>query len=413
MGSAQRLVSLRRLKLALLRFGLTAFARVAEKVVPKQSDLVVFGAMNGGAYGDNSAHLFEWMLENRPGVRSVWITRNRSVRKALEKRRLPVRLARSMRGVIALMQARVGVFTNSLTDLAAYPEMVPASIQLVALRHGQPVKRIRFARAEHKLDAAEAAVRKREGALIRYAASTSEFVSDIQEECLRIGRQKHVVTGYPRNDHLLEVPADYARDWSAYLDGTKPRKVVLYALTWRYGRAAPRFFPFDDFDRNELIELLRRNDAVLLLRPHVRDLDIYPELRCTLEGIANDGQIRLGTHREIMDVNTMLPFVDVMISDYSSIYHDYLLLDRAMLFTPYDYEEFERQQGFLYDYFETLPGPAVYTFSEFCDELGAALSGDDRYAERRAALTEKIHTYRDAESSRRVSDLVTRTLQEA
>ena len=109
----------------------------------------------------------------------------------------------------------------------------------------------------------------------------------------------------------------------------------------------------------------------------------------------------------------MLPFVDVMISDYSSVYHDYLLLDRPLLFTPYDYEEFERQQGFLYDYFETLPGPAVYTFSEFCDELGAALNGEDRYSDRRAALTEKIHTYRDAESRRRVSDLVTKALQEA
>lgn len=381
--------------------------------MPKRRDLVIFGAMNGNGYGDNSAHLFEWMREHRPDIRCVWITRSRSVREQLTRRELPVLLARSIRGVKTLLRARVGVFTNSLGDLAAYPDMVPASIRLVALRHGQPVKRIRFARAGHRMDDAEVLARTREGALIRHVTSTSEFVSDIQEECLRIGRHKHVVTGYPRNDNLLDVPEEYSRRWSAFLDGARPAKVVLYALTWRYGRAAPLFFPFDDFDRDELSDVLRRNEAMLLLRPHVRDLEIYPDLRGTLEGFADDGLVRLATHREMMDVNTMLPFVDAMVSDYSSIYHDYLLLDRPLLFTPYDYREFERLQGFLYDYYETLPGPAVYTFREFVDELDSALSGYDRYSHRRAALTEKIHTYRDAESSRRVSELVASTLHEA
>jgi CDP-glycerol glycerophosphotransferase (TagB/SpsB family) len=152
---------------------------------------------------------------------------------------------------------------------------------------------------------------------------------------------------------------------------------------------------------------------MIFLRPHVRDLEIYPELRGILEGFANDGVVGLATHREVVDANTIMPFVDVMVSDYSSIYHDFLLLDRPILFNPYDYEEFERQQGFLYDYLETLPGPAVYTFREFARELESALSGEDRHADRREALTQKIHAYRDADSSRRVSDLVVQALGEA
>ena len=42
--------------------------------------------------------------------------------------------------------------------------------------------------------------------MIVAAISTSDFISSIQEEVLRIGQEKHFVTGYPRNDLLLSIP---------------------------------------------------------------------------------------------------------------------------------------------------------------------------------------------------------------
>lgn len=402
----------RKTQIAILKFCLVTFARLFGPIIPKDSGLVIFGSMNGGAYGDNSAHLIEWMLDHVPEVRTVWITRSRSVRDDLEKKGLPVLIAGSFRGTLALLRAKIGVFTNSLSDLAAYPEMVPASIKLIALRHGQPIKRLRFARNKHKMDRKEDKARTREGSLISYAASTSEFISDIQEKCLLIGRHKHIVTGYPRNDNLIDIPEKYHEKWSGFLHGYKPSKVVLYALTWRYGRAEPIFFPFEDFNHIELTKILKKHNTILLLRPHIRDLDIYPELRSRLEAFTGDGSVRLATHHEIMDVNTMLPFIDVMISDYSSIYHDFLLLDRPLMFTPYDYREFEQQQGFLYDYFKTLPGPAVYNFRDFVDELDSALSGKDKHTRKRAALIKKVHRFQDAKARKRVSELVVRALHE-
>ena len=84
--------------------------------------------------------------------------------------------------------------------------------------------------------------------------------------------------------------------------------------------------------------------------PHVQDLR-YPALRAMLEALAaHPDCVRLATHEQLPDVNSFLPFVDVLITDYSALYHDFLLLDRPILFVPYDYEEFEQQNGFLYDY---------------------------------------------------------------
>jgi CDP-glycerol glycerophosphotransferase (TagB/SpsB family) len=102
----------------------------------------------------------------------------------------------------------------------------------------------------------------------------------------------------------------------------------------------------------------------------------------------------------------VLPFVDVLISDYSSIYHDFLLLDRPIVLIPYDYEEFARTQGFMYNYFANLPGPAVKSQKEFLQSLEDVLEGRDPYADKRRALQQLIHTHVDAGACRLVVDII-------
>ena len=46
--------------------------------------------------------------------------------------------------------------------------------------------------------------RLKENKLIVKSIACSDFQADIQEECLLIGRNKHIVTGYPRNDWVLK-----------------------------------------------------------------------------------------------------------------------------------------------------------------------------------------------------------------
>jgi CDP-glycerol glycerophosphotransferase (TagB/SpsB family) len=390
----------------LIALGLVPVAKAAGKFVPKQRNLVVFGAMKGNMYGDNSRYLFEWMVENRPDVACVWVTHSKQVRDRLRREGLPVHTTLSLRGILALLRASAGTFTNGFADLAVHPAITPGSVQLIALRHGRSVKRVRFARTGHKINAAEEANRRREADRVRYAISTSEFVSDIQEECLQIGREKHVVTGYPRNDFLLDVQESQRAAWARYLDDASQPRVVLYAPTWRHGRGTTRFFPFDDFDEEGLVRALEASGAYLLLRPHLRELESAPRLRKFLAHLARHDQVRLATHEQFTDVNSFLPFVDVLVTDYSALYHDFLLLDRPLIFVPYDYEEFQRESGFLYDYFGNLPGPAVYTFAKFKDALASALAGRDEYSHRRASLTDRVHTYRDAGSRARVAELL-------
>jgi CDP-glycerol glycerophosphotransferase (TagB/SpsB family) len=305
------------------------------------------------------------------------------------------------------------VFTNSLRDLSMDPHGVPETLRLVALRHGRSVKRVRFARVGHPLSADEAAERLHESRLTRHAISTSEFISDLQEQSLQIGRHKHVVTGYPRNDDLLRPDAAARAAWHGFLGGLRPKQVVLYAPTWRHGREATLFFPFPDFDERALLDFLAQRGLLLLLRPHVNDLLRRPDQRAFLEGLAARGEsIRMAAHTAFPDINTILPFVDVLITDYSALYHDFLLLDRPMIFIPYDFEEFSRQNGFLYDYFDELPGPAVGTQQELCLQLERIHRGADSFEEKRKSLRDRVHSFQDSGARERVGQLIDRMLDE-
>lgn len=405
-NTLDRLVSrLLRTKLALTlgRCMLTLLGRC----VRRDHALVLCGAINGRWYGDNSKYVYEWILARHPDLTPVWMTNNHRVFLALKAEGKPVAKIRSLHGVCLLLRASTGIFTNSLHDIALSPFLIPDQLRLIALRHGRSVKRVRFARKNHKITPQEEKERQRESLLVSYAISTSDFVSEIQEECLKIGRNKHVVTGYPRND-LLHIPEpSEVSAWHTFMGAMLNKKTILYAPSWRHGRNHTRFFPFGDFSAQQLVSFLEQHNCVLLLRPHANDLIKFPELVRFLSSLEQSSPlIKMASHHIFPDANSLLPFADVLISDYSAIYHDYLLLNRPMLFIPYDLAEFEHLNGFLYDYLSSLPGPAINSQAELVTALTQILSGNDAFEQQRLALRDRIHTYQDMHARERVTQLI-------
>lgn len=380
---------------------------------PKNSKLVLFGAMSGRFYGDNSRHLFEWILENKLKMEPVWVTSSNKVYLELIRLGYPVAKIKSLRGIILLFRAKAAVFTNTLTDFAWHSDLVPECIKLISLRHGRSVKKVRFARESHAIDKNEATERQKESRLVQYVISTSEFISDLQEKCLLVGREKHIVTGYPRNDILFSVPESCRTTWKSFLNEKEYRKVILYGPSWRHGRESTKFFPFADFNKAALTNLLENENMLLLLRPHKNDLLKYKDLLDFLNGLCESPNIKMATHEIFPDVNSFLPFTDVLISDYSALYHDFLLLDRPLLFIPYDYEDFRHCNGFLYDYREFLPGPEIKSFSEFCSSISNIAKGRDTHAEQRRKLRSMVHFYQDANSCKRTAELVLKVIGKA
>lgn len=379
--------------------------KFASLLIPKNNKLILLGSMSGKYYGDNSSHLFEWVVNHRPEVEATWATNNKSDFKRLKNNGFNVVFIRSISGVLALLRAKVACFTNSLQDFAFSMHAVPSNLKVIYLTHDIAPKKSRHSREGHKLSPEQIKRSKIERKLVNDYISTSDFITKCRAEALDVEIDKFTITGLPRNDALLDKNR---KSNSLRIELGNPKAIVLYAPTWRSGRNSTTLFPFEDFSKQKLIELLNEHDISLVVRCHKNDLkyeDVQKKIRWLSEG---NNRIFDGTHGMFSDANLLLSETDVLVTDYSGIYHDFLLIDKPLIFIPYDYEEFNKMNGFYYDYFEMAPGHIVTSFSLFTNAISSISNGNDQYRQKRLTLRNMIHTYQDTYSSKRVYDLLIR-----
>lgn len=393
-----------------LNFSLRRAFSVAAGIFPPRKTLVLFGARKGNWYMDCPQHLYEWVLENRPDIQPVWMTGNDEVYEKLLSQGRPVCHLRSRKAYLLLMQARLAVISYQLYDIARHPACIPDSLRIIFTGHGKSVKASSLAFRAGRSSEFKWLFR-RAGQLIDSAMSTSPFITRLAAQANGLPEDRFVVTGYPRNDILVHPEPRVKKQWDDYLRGIEPDLVVLYAPTWRQRGAKTRFFPFEDFDKDELNRFLADRRILLLLRPHERDILNNIELADFLRELTQDSEwIRMCDQRVFHNVNHILSFVDVLVSDYSSIFNDFLLLDRPMVFIPYDYEDFAETQGFMYDYYDHLPGRAVGAQKEFLSSLTDIHDGKDPDRKKRQTLRDMIHTHTDGRATQRVVNILTEKL---
>ncbi|MFC4988566.1 CDP-glycerol glycerophosphotransferase family protein [Saliphagus infecundisoli] len=386
----------------------------AARLAGSREDLYVFGSNAGEFYADNAKYLYEWVLANEPDVEAVWMTKNRRVYDDLRAAGKPVEMVLSRTGISTLLRADTGFFTHSTADIAPDTALVPDSLRLVNLRHGESVKNTQLCPSNPELVSPEKVAQSRRwrasGVTI---AATSPFVADVQRRCLGVSEDQPVVTGYPRHDPLWtggDRGASARLADQAGFDRERTDETVLYAPTWRqYDPVRAKdcyteFLPFEDLAADDLSSLLERHRAELLFRPHPHDLasDRVHRRLAEIEGEVPRASV-LGPD-DVNDVYEILPAVDVLVTDYSSLYHDYLPLDRPIVLVPYDVETFAEEVGFVYDYEERAPGPRATTWAAFERALDDALSGEDGYGPRREDLRDLLYEHQDGEACRRLID---------
>ncbi|MFW9801883.1 MAG: CDP-glycerol glycerophosphotransferase family protein [Candidatus Thorarchaeota archaeon] len=206
--------------------------------------------------------------------------------------------------------------------------------------------------------------------------------------------------GYPKNDILLKdaPPPTTLRDIFPTLPDFE--QALLYAPTWR-DYAQTKFFPFDDFDAEALESWLEKRNAILLLRAHISDSIPVSESK----------RIRSLSFEDCNEITDILKEINVIITDYSSITADFLLLDRPIIYIPYDRNQFESRIGFCYGNFDFwTPGEKVYSFADFIQAANVALEGDDGYSEQRKLVNQFVNEFQSHNSTERVYTYLKRKL---
>lgn len=100
-----------------------------------------------------------------------------------------------------------------------------------------------------------------------------------------------------------------------------------------------------------------------------------------------------------------IPYADALITDYSSISADYMLLDKPIIYFLDDYEEYKKSRGiFPENALELMIGDHVYTYSQMEDAIKRICKGEDRYKDERREKLPMFHKYVDGMASKRIID---------
>ncbi|MFK4761375.1 CDP-glycerol glycerophosphotransferase family protein [Microbacterium sp. ZW T5_45] len=392
----------------LLRIPLYAAGRLGTAIVPRGTRWV-FGC--GAGVGDGALALQR--LAAAEGHDTIWLTstdRERRDAAALGIRTVP---KHGLRGWWQTARAGVLVVTHGLGDVNRYAN---GGAFLVQLWHGIPLKRIGLdsPATTQVPDVPGSGVLRRIVAIlyrgaaqrIRVLPAASHRSRGRLESAFGLGSDRVVVTGEPRVDVLSAGRPEERRATASALladviDGIPSgARTILYAPTWRDGAADPAVPSAAQWV--EIIRALEATDSVLLVRSHPLGAGAYtPPLPSR--------RVRMLGSDVLPDVTPVLPAVEVLVTDYSSLAYDVGLLGMPVLYLAPDVEEYARTRGFYGGYGEVAGADAARSWDDLIAQLRGILDDERAYAERAARsarLSETMHAFRDGGNTRRVYDVM-------
>jgi hypothetical protein len=346
---------MRSLALTVVLATLIVTLRLLSRVVPQTRTVVVsaFPESEG-----NATETARALLRRYPG-RVVWLREAgeapREVRELAEQGVVLVPKV-GLGGIWAYLRAEAVLFTHGL-----YGSPRPVARKpVVNLWHGDGPKDIRPGKAVGELINSTYVV-----------GSTPLFTHLTKCAAFAVPRERAIITGNPRTD-LLWRPADAERLRGLGVAGD----FVVWMPTWRRSRAvgAAREKGVDTTDDDaavaRLLEGLRARGMQLVVKPHPMDAD-RREGRDpgNMVTVAEGDLVRAGvTLYELLGASAGL------VTDYSSVWVDYLLLDRPVAFLVTDRHTYGRSL-FPADILGWLPGELVESgeqaFGNFLADLDA------------------------------------------
>lgn len=333
------------------------------RLVPRDRNLVAFGAERE-RFADNSAYLYLAMRSR--AVRCVWITGSASLVERLRAAGYSAERRWSYRGVLTCLRAGSYVVSGYASDVNGW---LAEGARIVNLWHGVPLKRIErdisggpLRRMYDDRQPMKAAFRERTRPPDLLLAPSTYIAERCFEGAFAVPRERCLPLGYPRTDHFfepLEAPPHelLVGNPTTWHELQRRNRVVGYFPTWRDGsiEPTPAGLNLDQFAAG-----LARLGGHLVFKPH-----FVASASSSVSGATTLG--------EGDDADAYLPLCDLLITDYSSLAFDFMLLDRPIVYFVPDLDEYMHERGFYFEPLEMMPGPIVRDPIQLLDAVRAVL----------------------------------------
>jgi len=249
--------------------------------------------------------------------------------------------------------------------------------------------------------------KKEEIVTANYMIATSDIFVDLLVKAFGMNRNNLLNIGQPRNDLLFRANNSLEK---MGIDKIKYSKLFLWMPTYRLSVVGD--IRSDGKLKGCGLPLLTEEEIVKLNNLSYKEkylfiIKLHPMDKFTAKYFNNLSNIIFIDNNKLIDSNVQLYSLigesDVLLTDYSSVYIDYLILNRPIGFIIDDFEEYKNSRGFVFDKPDDwMPGEKIKTFEELKKFILDIKNNIDEYKENRERINKKVNKFNDDKNSERL-----------
>ena len=358
----------------------------------------VFGEWFGDRCCDNSKYFADYISSVHPEIEVIWIAKSFTDTSALNSRIRVVSMD-SKEAKEVLQNCGVAIISQGFQDLSSDGCNYTGGAVSVHLWHGVPWKKIGHDGS------------KKNGPLLDIYKKLNDYVfsadfyASPSDEYDKIALSAHgarpnriIHAGYPRNSELYkpEKVADGKNRILVELKKIAPEvdfsgvKIISYMPTFRNDSAHSYSFDLLCSD-SAFMSFLNENNAIIIQKAHY--------VNQTRDGkTVSRGNNRIYSLNNIA-AQDLLCASDLLVTDYSGAFFDYLILDRPIVHYLYDYDYYRTQdRGLYYDKEDVIAGEEAIDNNQLIEAIIRNLEEPDLYKERRYKIRSIYMKYETPDS---------------
>ncbi|NMR31271.1 CDP-glycerol glycerophosphotransferase family protein [Crystallibacter degradans] len=359
---------------------------------PMDDNLIVFESGLGKQYADSPRYIYEELLKRKDPRTKIWIYGGK----------LPLwdtntRVVKRLSPEYYWYLGKAKYWVNNQN----FPHYIRRRKDAIMVQtwHGTPLKRMLHDLAEvHGRD--EDYLRRVSNAVRQWSVllSPSPYATAVFRSAFKY-EGKVLEEGYPRNDILVAGESGgIGEQMRRKLGIPENKRVVLYAPTFRDSESSGAGkFSFELPFELERFHQRFGTDTVLLLRMHV-----LVSNKIQIPESARDAVLDVSAYPEIQELYLAS---DILVTDYSSVFFDFSILRRPIIFYAYDLELYrDTLRGFYLDYNTELPGPIVETEESLYKAIEATSLPDPEREAKHESFVARFAPRDDGHAAERVVD---------
>ena len=371
---------------------------ILSSFIPKNKNKIIFRSTPD--FSDSPRYIFEEIRKN-PKFKNhkfIWIVKNKNTFKNILKNTTFIEIY-SFEWIKEILSSKYVISSHGSSLWKSYNQIN------ISICHGIPLKALyQFNKNIKIIDRLllPLSIKK-----INYLIVNSDFTKrlfSVIYPTLELNKIKPL--GYPRNDSLFNSNDESLKHLSILLSGSKIEytKIIFYLPTFR------------NYNKNEDIKIKKsivlnrilndffiENNIILIYKPH-------PVNEALFDSFSNKNILLIKNEdlvRHNLTIYDLLSGIDILITDYSSVYFDFLIVDKPIVFYCPDIETYEEKRGFfLKPYHQWTPGSKARNISELIESIESATRNPNEYRNQRQKLMNVLYKHKDGRATERIINLI-------